>query len=101
VALATFNDAVVLWNRYSDEHTEIGGLAWCVDLDYLRFGTNFCDLLGDEAVQELLGPIPVLPTDMNEVCVCRNGKSVKTSFPEGLIAQIGQGAELGRCEFLD
>jgi hypothetical protein len=30
-----------------------------------------------------------------------NGKSVKTSFPEGLIAQIGQGAELGRCEFLD
>jgi hypothetical protein len=178
VALNTQNDAVVLWNPYSDEYTEIGGLTWCVDLDFIRFGTNFCDLLGDEAVQEMLGPIPVLPTDMNddgtviigrggsfltgfvggiwvedlgwmglanflrkqgvmeawdfpmdnpisidatgdtmvgglagammswhvdmnEVYVCRNGKSVKTSFPEGLRAQLGQGAEFGRCEFLD
>jgi hypothetical protein len=178
VALDTQNDAVVLWNPYSDEYTEIGGLTWCVDLDYIRFGTNYCDLLGDEAVQELLGPIPVLPTDMNddgtvivgragsfllgfagaiwvedlgwmgltnflrkqgvmeawdfpmdnpisidasgdtmvgglagatmswhvdmnEVYVCRNGKSLKTSFPEGLRLQLRQGAEFGRCEFLD
>ncbi len=56
---------------------------------------------GDTLVGGLAGATMSWHVDMNEVFVCRNGKSVKTSFPEGLIAQIGQGAELGRCEFLD
>jgi hypothetical protein len=70
VALGTNDSGVILWNpRIEGEEafTPIGGLTWCVDLDYVDFfGRNFCELLGPEAVQEALGPIPVLPTDMTD-----------------------------------
>lgn len=69
VALNTRDDAVVLWNPWEEEYTEIGGLTWCVDMDYyhFRFG-NLCThpMFGPEVVQDVLGPIPVLTTDMND-----------------------------------
>ena len=67
VALNTSAD-VLLWDPINDPQnaTPIGGLKWCVDMDFIRFGTNFCDLYGPEFVQAQLGPIPVLPTDMND-----------------------------------
>ena len=69
VALQTNNDGVVLWNPYVDgpgAFESIGGLRWCRDLPFIRFGTNFCDVLGEDAVNDLLGPVPVLPTDMTD-----------------------------------
>jgi hypothetical protein len=178
VALDTFNDAVVLWNPMTDEYTEIGGLTWCVDMDYISRGRNFCTLMGPEWVQENLGPIPVLPldmtddgsviigraggfftgfvggmwiegmgwmslanflyeqgvteafdlpmdnpisitangskmvgglagvsaawhVDMSQVYVCKDGTSVQTGFPNGMRNMIEEGAEFGRCEFID
>ena len=178
VALSTYDYAVVLWNPMTDEYNEIGGLTWCVDLDYISRGRNFCDLLGDEEVQDLLGPISVLPTDMtddgsviigragsffggfvgamwieglgwmnlrdffykqgvaeafdlpmdnplsitangskmvgglagatfswhvdmSQVYVCHDGNSIQTGFPNGMRSAIADGAEFGRCEFLD
>ena len=52
-----------------------------------RFGTNFCDLLGDEVVQEMLGPIPVLPADMNDdgtVIIGRAGSCYPSSIAGGV-----------------
>ena len=69
VALQTNNDGVVLWNptvEGPEAFESIGGLRWCRDLPFIRFGTNFCDILGEEEVNELLGPVPVLPTDMTD-----------------------------------
>jgi hypothetical protein len=59
------------------------------------------DASGDTMVGGLAGATMSWHVDMNEVYVCRNGKSLKTSFPEGLRLQLRQGAEFGRCEFLD
>ena len=39
--------------------------------------------------------------DLQEVFVCKKGKSVSTNFPEGVINAVRQGAEFGRCEHLD
>ncbi len=39
--------------------------------------------------------------DMDQVYVCDGGKSVLTGFPGGLRAKLAEGAEFGRCEFLD
>lgn len=168
----------VLWNPYEDSYTEIGGLTWCVDMDYVVWGRNFCDMMPHEELQALAGVIPVLVTDMNdegtvligragsfftgfvgaiwlegfgwmnlkdffnkqgvveawdfpmnnplsidgsgnklvgglagalfswhvdmtEVFVCKDGQSVGTDFPEGMLEELSDGAEFGRCEFLD
>ena len=46
-------------------------------------------------------PIMAWYVDMEEVYVCRNGRDVKTSFPDGMLAQLERGAEFGRCAFID
>jgi hypothetical protein len=180
VAIATFDNTVLLWNAMdpSAPVEDIGGLAWCVDMDYIQFGTNYCDILPHDVVQEILGPIAVLPFDMNDdgsvivgragnffqgflgaiwiedlgwmnlrdffykqgvteafnfpmnnpgsvsgsgskmvgglagasfswhvemqhVYVCKDGASVQTGFPDGLRSAVADGAEFGRCEFID
>ncbi len=88
VALNT-RTGVQLWNPYvqgPEAFTPIGGLKWCVDLDYIRFGTNYCDIYPPEYIQQLLGPIPVLPTDMTD-----NGKVIigrAGSFFTGFVGAI-------------
>ena len=87
VAVATFSDGVVLWNPKSGDAEIIGGLRWCRDLDFIRFGTNFCDLLGEYAVNDILGPIPVQPSDMTDdgsVIVGRAGSFLQGGFVGGI-----------------
>jgi len=90
VAIGTnTRNGVVLWNPYvagDDAFTPIGGLTWCEDLDYIFFGRNYCDLYGPEFVQQQLGPIAVLPTDMTDdgkIIVGRAG-----SFLSGFVGAI-------------
>ncbi|MEJ2604960.1 MAG: carboxypeptidase-like regulatory domain-containing protein, partial [Gammaproteobacteria bacterium] len=68
VALNGTPEGVMLWDPINDpaNPVAIGGLEWCKDLDYVSFGRNFCDLLGPEAVQAQLGPIPVEVFDMSD-----------------------------------
>lgn len=179
VAMSTSREGVKLWNPYTDEIKEVGGLRWCRDLPYTDFfGRDLCARFGEEAINQQLGPIPVLPTDMNDtgsviigrggsfrtgfvgaiwlegigwmnlkdfflqqgvveafefpmdnpisidgsgskmvgglagatfswhvemqqVYVCDNGVSVQVGFPNGLRDAMEDGAEFGRCEFLD
>ncbi|MEO2268126.1 hypothetical protein V1358_12490 [Pseudoalteromonas sp. YIC-656] len=39
--------------------------------------------------------------DMSQVYVCDNGDSVLTGFPGGLRESVANGAQMGRCEYLD
>jgi hypothetical protein len=82
------NEGVKLWDPINDPDNvqDIGGLKWCEDLQFIRFGTNFCDVLGPEMVQSMLGPIPVLPLDMTDdgnVIIGRAG-SFFTGFVGGI-----------------
>jgi hypothetical protein len=180
VALTTYDDGVLLWDAHDPaaEVENIGGLTWCVDMDLVSFGRNFCELMGAEWVQQNFGPIPVVPFDMNDdgtviigragdlrmgvlgamwiedlgwinlkdffhkqgvteagyfpmdnpisisgsgremvgglagvsfswhvnmdqAYVCQDGVTVQTGFPNGLREMVADGAEFGRCEFLD
>ncbi|MCK7598041.1 hypothetical protein M0G74_12230 [Microbulbifer sp. CAU 1566] len=88
VALDTAS-GVKLWNPKTDEVKEIGGLTWCEDLDYNNFFYgNLCTnpQFGPEYIQNALGPIPVMPTDMNDdgsVIVGRAG-----SFFTGFVGAV-------------
>lgn len=70
VALQTRSNGVILWNPTVDgpEAFEgIGGLRWCYDMPYMDFfGRNYCDFYDWDYINDVLGPIPVLPTDMTD-----------------------------------
>lgn len=181
VALNT-NRGTLLWNPYKglgeDAVTNIGSLRWCRDLPYIFFGMDYCDTLGEEAITETAGPVPVSIFDMNDdgsvlvgragsfftgvtgalwvegvgwlkladflhgqgvvemdatpldnplsisasgtemtggitgvsfswyidmdqVYVCDGGTSRMVGFPGGLRAAVADGAQVGRCEFIE
>ena len=86
-ALAS-RDGVLLWDGTNnpDSVENIGGLKWCDDLDFIRFGTNLCEVFPPEFIQAQLGPIAVLPLDMTDdgsVIVGRAG-SFFTGFVGGI-----------------
>lgn len=39
--------------------------------------------------------------DMHQVYACKNGQSIRTTFPDGLRAEVINGAKAGRCEYLN
>jgi hypothetical protein len=56
--------------------------------------------------RELVGqPAPGVPlsffVDMQQVHVCHKGKSLLVGFPGPMLNRVRQGAEIGRCEFLN
>ena len=87
VAMSTSREGVKLWNPYTDNVEVIGGLRWCKDLPYTDFfGRDYCALYGEDYINDALGPISVLPTDMNDagtVLIGRGG-----SFRTGFIGAI-------------
>ena len=56
---------------------------------------------GNKLVGGLAGATFSWYVDMTKVFVCKEGQSVQTSFPDGMLAHIDNGAEFGRCEFLN
>jgi len=38
---------------------------------------------------------------MSKVFVCEGGESVQTAFPDEMLEHLDNGAEFGRCEFID
>ncbi|MBS3823957.1 MAG: hypothetical protein KGY53_08655, partial [Wenzhouxiangellaceae bacterium] len=55
---------------------------------------------------ELVGqPGPGFPLsffiEMEQVFVCHRGKSIQVGFPNTMLNRVRQGAEIGRCEFLE
>ncbi|WP_193161664.1 matrixin family metalloprotease [Microbulbifer hainanensis] len=181
VALST-DEGILLWNPYKglgqDAVTNIGSLRWCKDMPFVYFGMDYCDVLGEDAVNDALGPVPMsvfdmsddgsvvvgragsfrtglagglwvegvgwlkladflhrqgvvemesLPLDnplsvnasgsemigglagvsyswyidMEQVYVCKGGASKMVAFPGGMRAAVANGAEVGRCEFIE
>ncbi|HEY8570678.1 matrixin family metalloprotease [Microbulbifer sp.] len=89
VALST-RDGVQLWNPYmglgEDAVTNVGSLRWCQDMPYYFFGRDYCAILGEEAINQAVGPVPLTVFDMSDdgrVMVGRAG-----SFRIGLAGGI-------------
>ncbi len=59
-------NVVRLWNPYTDETTDIDGLRWCRDVPYVRFGRDFCAFLGEQAIYDQVGVVPLIPFDMSD-----------------------------------
>ncbi len=56
---------------------------------------------GNKLVGGLAGAQMSWYVDMSEVFVCEDGKDVSTTFPDGLVNKVQNGAEIGRCAFID
>lgn len=59
------------------------------------------DGTGNKLVGGLAGATMSWYVDLSQVFVCKNGKTVSTSFPAGVRKHIENGAQLGRCAFID
>ena len=59
------------------------------------------DASGDKLVGGLAGATFAWHVDMSEVFVCADGEDVATTFPEGVLEWVNNGAEIGRCAFID
>jgi hypothetical protein len=56
---------------------------------------------GSKMVGGLAGATFSWHVEMQHVYVCDGGDSVQVGFPNGLREAVAEGAEFGRCEFLD
>lgn len=56
---------------------------------------------GDTIMGGLAGVSYTWLIDLNEVYACKNGTSIQTTFPDGLRAEVINGADVGRCEYLN
>jgi hypothetical protein len=59
------------------------------------------DGYGDTIVGGLAGFSMAWHVDMKEVIVCKDGSDFATDFPVGMMELINDGAEFGRCAFID
>jgi hypothetical protein len=57
--------------------------------------------VGDTIMGGLAGASYTWKIDLHEVFACKNGESIRTTFPDGLRAEVINGADVGRCEYLD
>jgi hypothetical protein len=56
---------------------------------------------GDKIVGGLAGSAFSWHADLTQVYVCRDGRDIATSFPQGAVQHLQKGAVLGRCAFID
>jgi len=84
VMMDTYSKGPVMWNPYEDLYTEIGSLEWCTDVPYVHFfygnlckpGNRICPAgCTPEELTNLLGPVAILPTDMNDAGTVAIGRS--------------------------
>ena len=57
--------------------------------------------VGDTIMGGIAGYSFTWMIDLHQVYACKNGQSIRTTFPDGLRAEVINGAEAGRCEFID
>jgi len=112
------DDGSVMLGRSGDFFTGTTGLIWVRDLgwlpidDFLReqgvveaSDLNFAGITAITAtgnkIAGVAGGLLSWIIDMDQVYVCNNGVSELTGFPNGARELIAEGAELGRCEFID
>lgn len=114
------NDAgTVLVGRAGSFFTGVHGAIWIKDIGWMvmadflhKQGVIEADAtpidnplaisgVGDTIMGGLAGVQFSWLIDLHEVYACKNGHSVKTTFPNGLRAEVVNGAVAGRCEYLD
>jgi hypothetical protein len=70
-------------------------------LDFPMDNPISIDGKGNKLVGGLAGAQVSWYVDMTKVFVCKDGRSVQTPFPEGMVKHLENGAAFGRCEFID
>lgn len=63
-------DGVVLWNSQKgtavDAFTDIGSLRWCHHVPFRFWGTDYCELMGEQEITEMAGAVPVMVFDSSD-----------------------------------
>jgi uncharacterized membrane protein len=114
------NDAgTVMVGRAGDFFTGTAGAIWVKDIGWMVIN----DFLHKQGVVEavnfqidspfaisgigdtIMGGIAGLEfswlIDLHQVYVCKNGSSIQATFPDGLRTEIANGAQFGRCDFIN
>ncbi|MBS0558061.1 MAG: matrixin family metalloprotease [Proteobacteria bacterium] len=114
------NDAgTVMVGRAGDFFTGTAGAIWVKDIGWMVIN----DFLKKQGVIEaanfsidspfaisgdsdtIIGGIAGLEfswlIDLHQVYVCKNGASIATTFPDGLRTEVANGAQFGRCDFIN
>jgi hypothetical protein len=113
------DDGSILIGRSGSFFTGFTGVLWIEDIGWMTFDQFFSKQGVVEAANTpFSNPISISGTgryvsggmagvafswivDMRRVFVCENGQSVSTDFPLGLRMKMSEGAEFGRCPFVD
>lgn len=114
------NDAgTVITGRAGDVFSGFSGFLWVEGIGWLSLADFFqrqgviealdvpmdsptsIDGSGDKMVGGLAGAQVSWHVDMSQVFVCKNGHTISTHFPEGMVQHVENGAEIGRCAFID
>ena len=68
-ASGRFLGEIVLWNAVAKSPTPSTGIGtpqWCVDVPYLRFGSDLCAIYDGDYIESAVGAPPVSLNDMND-----------------------------------
>ncbi len=113
------DDGSILIGRSGSFFTGFTGVLWIEDIGWMTFDQFFRKQGVVEAANTpfsnpfaisgngkvVTGGIAGLAfswlVDLRRVFVCENGQSVSTDFPQGLRVKMSEGAEFGRCPFVD
>ncbi|MFL6658665.1 MAG: hypothetical protein ACJ8GW_11370 [Massilia sp.] len=112
------DDGKVLIAQAGTWYSGIHGMLWLEELGWIKLSDFFRTQGVAEAYRygldatgsingkgnEMVGGIPGYPltwyVDMKKAFVCKHGKSEETDFPTQFVAEVKQGARMGRCEHL-
>jgi len=113
------DDGSILIGRSGSFFTGFTGVLWIEDIGWFTFDQFFRKQgVAEASNTQFSNPISISGTgkfvsggmagvafswivDMRRVFVCENGQSVSTDFPLGLRVKMSEGAEFGRCPFVD
>ncbi len=113
------DDGSILIGRAGSFFTGFTGVLWIEEIGWMTFDEFFRKQgVAEAANTSFTNPIAISGNgkvvsggmagvayswvvEMRRVFVCDNGVSVSTEFPQGLRVKLAEGAEFGRCPFVD
>ncbi|HEY7872302.1 MAG TPA: hypothetical protein VIC31_06230 [Rudaea sp.] len=114
------NDAgTVMVGRAGDFFTGTAGAIWVKDIGWMVINdflqkqgvieaANFqidspfaISGIGDTIMGGIAGLELSWLIDLHQIYVCKNGASIATTFPDGLRNEVANGAQFGRCDFIN
>ena len=114
VIINRYREVTVSWGYSGDSIVNsMSDIGWMVINDFLHKqgvveAVNFqidspfaISGIGDTIMGGIAGLEFSWLIDLHQVYVCKNGSSIQTTFPDGLRTEIANGAQFGRCDFIN